>query len=264
MLRSTQTLKGYAIQATDGLLGKIEEILFDDDQWAVRYFVVNTGSWLTGKKVLISPIAVKGIKAENQTMIVTLSRQQVKQSPDIDTDKPVSRQMEIQYYDYYHWPYYWTGAGVWGIAPDPAGMLARPYSVSPSEKEAHKDERKDDPHLRSENEVRGYAIEATDARFGQVEDFIIDEESWKIHYLIIDTIKYWPSRSVLISPDWVLSISWADRKLRVNLAKDQIKSSPTFDATAPLDRAYEERLFNYYHRAKYWDKGSDDQHTRTG
>lgn len=259
MLRSLQNLTDAVILATDGEIGSVDQFYFDDEKWTVRYLVVKTGSWIARKKVLISPIAVQGFDRSLNVIRVSLTRKQVEESPDLDTDKPVSRQMEAQFHDYYRWPYYWTGAGVWGIAPYPGGMIGRPYPIPSTRTDpssGEQPEEKGDPHLRSSHTVRGYGIEATDRRFGHVEDFIFDDESWTIRYLVIDTVNFWPSKSVLVSPEWVGSISWADRKFRVNLTEEQIKNSPEFRPDEPINREYEERLYDYYGRPRYWSQDS--------
>src|SRR5205809_6020840 len=109
MLRSASEWDGYSIQATDGEIGHVAEFLFDDEKWTIRYLVVDTGGWLPGRRVLISPIALGETDWPGHRLHVKLTRQQVEESPVIDTDKPVSRQHEVSYYQYYRWPYYWGG-----------------------------------------------------------------------------------------------------------------------------------------------------------
>ena len=256
MLRSLKSLKDSVIQVDDGGVGIVVDFLFDDEKWTVRYLVVDTGTWLSGRKILISPISVESVETSTHAIRVLLTKQQIEQSPTIDTDKPVSRQMEATYHDYYQWPYYWVGYGIWGGAPYPAGMLQRPYPIRTRESSENNQSDEGDPHLRSTHAVRGYGIEATDHHFGNVEDFIIDTESWEIRYLVIDTIKFWPSKSVIISRHWVDSISWADRKLRVTLTKELIKESPEYSPDLPINREYEERLYDYYGRPTYWTQDS--------
>ena len=257
VLKSIHSLTHSVLQATDGEIGKVEECLFDDEKWTVRYLVVKTGSWLSGKKVLISPKSVRGVNLWEKSLLVSLTRKQVEQSPDIDTDKPVSRQMETQFHDYYGWPYYWADAGYWGMAPYPGGIPGSPYHqldpVGPSRLEGG--QKRGDPHLRSTREVTGYGIEASDDGFGHVQDFIVDDASWGIRYLVIDTMNFWPSKSVVLAPEWVDSISWTDRRIRVGLSKESIKSSPEYRTDRPFDRDYEERLYSHYGRARYWDQG---------
>jgi hypothetical protein len=124
-------------------------------------------------------------------------------------------------------------------------MLGRPYSLPTQPREYSKDlsEHKGDSHLRSVKVVEGYEISATDNLFGNVEDFIIDDHSWTIRYLVINTAKFWFEKAVLISPEWVSSISWSNGRIIVDLTKEQIKNSPQFDPNSPVNHEYEVRLF---------------------
>lgn len=249
MLCSLNKFLGYGIQATDGKLGKVRYFLFDDEKWVVRYWVVDTGGVLSRNEVLISPIAMKAISWQAQKFEVSLTRQQVEKSPPIDTQKPVSRQHENDYFSYYGWTGYWGHPGPWGIGPHGMGYPGR-YS---SRLAVAQDERSDqDSHLRSSKEVTGYRIDAKDARFGHVEDFIIDDESWAIRYLVIDTKNYWPSKSVIIAPDWVDSIDWSTRSLSTDLDSSVVKSAPEFRADSPIHRDYETKLHEHYGRRPYW------------
>jgi sporulation protein YlmC with PRC-barrel domain len=258
-LISIHSLSKMRIAASDGELGKVEQLFFDDESWTIRYLVVQTGSWLLGKKVLISPIAVSRLNWEEFTIEVNLTREQVEQSPDMDSDQPVSRQMESQYHDYYRWPYYWNGAAAWGMAAYP-GMLvgAYPRSALANESAAWKRQKEEgDTHLRSSKETIGYSVEALDASFGQVEDFLMDDQSWKIRYLIVDTRKFWPSKSVLLPPEWVESVSWSGQKFRIAVSERVVKEAPPYDPKLGVDRDYEQRLHGYYGRSGYWDMESD-------
>ncbi|MBK9444229.1 MAG: PRC-barrel domain-containing protein [Comamonadaceae bacterium] len=114
MLHSTQEMKDYAIGATDGEIGHVVDFFFDDQSWVIRYLVVETGSWLMSRKVLISPFALQDADWMHKRLPVQITREQVKHSPDVDTQKPVSRQHEMAYADYYGYPYYWDGSGLWG------------------------------------------------------------------------------------------------------------------------------------------------------
>jgi hypothetical protein len=260
MLRSLKSLEGFTIAAADGELGRVEQFFFDDARWTVRYLVVNTGSWLRGRLVLVSPISVRGIDTANSRIEVALTRAQVERSPDIDAQKPVSRQKEIEYFNHYGWPYYWAGTGIWGVAPFPMAMIARPYPVGGPPPLAGGDESlrddeasRGDPHLRSTREVNGYRIHARDARFGHVEDFVVDERSWEIRYLVADTVNWLPSPSVLLAPAWVERVSWEDRELQVDLTHDQVRRAPEFRPTEPIHREYERMLYDYYGRPAYWE-----------
>jgi hypothetical protein len=245
MLSKIKALKGYKLACRDGEIGKAREFYFDDQHWTVRYLVADTGSWLTGRQVLISPYALVDIDKEGHSIDVDLTKEQIKNSPQLDSDKPVSRQFEDSYYGYYGWPSYWSGPYSWGYSPniernrDKWGHLA-------------KGEKSWDPHLRSTLAVTGYDIEATDGDIGHVEDFIIDDATWAIRYLVVATKNWWPGKKVLISPQWIERISWPKSKVFINLSREFIKSSPEFTDESLLNRHYESTLYGHYNRQGYW------------
>jgi uncharacterized protein YrrD len=256
MLRSLKSLKQSRIQTSNGTIGSIADYLFDDARWSIRYLIVNTGGWLSRKEVLISPLVIEQVEASLQDIRLSVTKEKVENSPDVDSHLPVSRQKEKQHHDYYQWPYYWAGTGIGGMATYPTVMLDRARLLQTPPREFPKDLSDDngDPHLRSAKVVEGYEISATDNLFGSVDDFIIDDESWTIRYLVINTAKFWFEKSVLISPEWVSSISWSDGRISVDLTKEQIKNSPEFDPNSPVNHEYEVRLYDYYGRPNYWVK----------
>jgi uncharacterized protein YrrD len=255
MLFSIKDLRGMSIHATDGDLGKADDFYFDDQDWTIRYVVADVGSWLERHKVLISPAAVQTVAPDLKRFMTELTKEQVKNSPDWDTDKPVSRQYEALFSDYYKYPYYWGGPALWGYAPYPAGAaVAAAVQAPPAEEVANIKAEIAQSHLRSTNAVSGYAIETADGEIGDVHDFIIDERSWQIHYLVIDTGKWLPGRKVLLSPRWINDIDWANSKVKVQLDRETIKNAPGYDNPTAITRAYEERLFAYYNRPGYWEK----------
>jgi hypothetical protein len=237
-------LSDFAIGATDDEIGKVHSFLFDGQSWAIRYLVADTGTWLPGRKVLIAVTALGQPNWEGRVFPVALTKDQVKGSPDIDTDKPVSRQREIELHQYYGWAPYW-GAG-YGV---PVGGAPVPPPVDPDKA---KEAAKGDPNLRSTREVRGYRIHASDGEMGHVEDFVASDEDWVIRYLVIDTKNWLPGRSVLLSPEWVREISWDRQEVFVDVAKDTVKNCPPYDPSAPVNREYEIQMYDYYGRPKYW------------
>jgi uncharacterized protein YrrD len=248
MLRSMKSLFGTKILAIDGEIGYVHDFFFDDESWVIRYLVVDTGSWLPERKVLLSPEVLGAQDWNANTFSVDLTREQVKSSPDIDVNKPVSRQHETKLHQHYGWDYYWLpGAHHWAghVSPPPAAKKEERPPVSGSKPEV-------DYHLRSAKEVIGYHIQATDGKIGHVEDFIIDLISLIIRYMIVDTRDWLPGRKVLVSPAWVENVSWGDSKVYVNLTQEEIKYSPEFNPSDPVNRRYEERLYDYYGRPKYW------------
>lgn len=253
VLRSTNDLRGYTIHATDGDIGKIDQFLFDDETWTIRYLVVNTGNWLQERLVLISPLSLGQPNWERQTLDVNLTREQVKNSPDIATDQPVSRQQEIELFRHYNYPIYWGGTGLWGASMYPTYPgYATPVVPEEDPNRAGETE-PGDPHLRGTKEVTGYHIRARDGEIGHVEDFVIDDTSWAIRYMVVDTRNWFPGKKVLVSPRWIEAVSWAERIVAVDLTRDAIKQSPEYDPSTLLNREYETRLYRHYGRSAYWE-----------
>jgi sporulation protein YlmC with PRC-barrel domain len=243
-------LEGYAIAATDDDIGKLDDFYFDDESWTIRYLVVETGNWLLNRKVLISPFALSSADLPKERLHVTLTKKQVEESPGIDTDKPVSRQHEASFHDYYDYPYYWSGPFLWGPSPQPRLPIETQRVI---EKALAKSEETNDVHLRSANEVTGYHIAATDGDIGHVEDFIVDAETWEIRYLVVDTQNWWPGKKVLVAPLWIDRVSWIDSKVYAGLSRETIKNAPEYHPKT-FNRNYEEMLYDYYKRPKYWDR----------
>ena len=249
MLFKTKTLKKYKLNANDGEIGNIKEFYFDDKHWAVRYLVVDTGTWLSERQVLISPHALISIHKESKSISLNLSKKQIENSPSLDSDKPVSHQFELAYYDYYGLPAYWYGAYMWGTFP----YLTRDSKEWEEKKEQEKSW---DPHLRSTNDVTGHHIQANNGEIGHVEDFIIDDEAWAIRYLIIDTNNWWSGKKILVSPQWIDHVSWDELKVFVDLPRESIKQSPQFSKDFLLTRDYESNLHRHYNRKGYWEDES--------
>ena len=256
MLRSVHDWKGFTIQATDGEIGHVDQFFFDDEHWTIRYLVVDTGGWLAGRRVLISPIALGETDWPEQRLHVKLTRQQVENSPDIDLDRPVSRLQEKGYYQYYGWPAYWAGPALWGPGPYPLYYAPeeRHDIIEPDIKGESGDR-----HLRSVREVTGYAIQARDGDIGHVEDFLLDERDWSIRYLIVDTKNWLPGKKVLVAPTWISGVHWDRSNVSVDLTRSAIEQAPEYDESTGLTREYETRLYNHYSRPAYWHTQSEDR-----
>ena len=251
MLINAAQLKGLVIGATDGELGTVEQFYFDDETWAIRYLTVDTGGWLGGRRVLISPISVVRTDWQAKRLDVALTKKQVENSPDIDTRQPVSRQHEATYLGYYGYPDYWGGPYLWGPAFYPAG-LAIPTTAS---REAVADRIRRvsaDSHLRGSEAVTGYHIEAADGEIGHVDGFVVDDEAWAIRYIEVATRNWWPGNKVLVSPAWIERVSWTDSKVYVGLSREAIKNGPEYAESTPITREYENRLHLHYGRPPYW------------
>ena len=246
MLNKAKTLEGYSLQNTDGeSIGKAKEFYFDDRHWTIRYLVADTGNWLTGRQVLISPYALVAMNPDHQNIVTDLTKKQIESSPSLNSDKPVSRQFEESYHGFYGYPMYWGGPYSWGAYPHIARDREQWKTSTPGEKAW-------DAHLRSTNAVSGYNIQATDGEIGHVEDFVIDDETWAIRYLVVATRNWWPGKKVLVSPQWIERVSWSKAKVFVNLSRDAIKQSPEYTAEALITRDYEAGLYGHYQFEGYW------------
>lgn len=255
MLNVVSSLKGFEIQAKDGSLGIVSDFLFDDSTWKVRWMVVDTGRWLTGRKVLIHPAAVVSAEYGTRELTVALSKAQVEDSPDILQDRPVSRQMQNDLYSYYGWDPLWAGgmlgAGMYGGG---TGAIASPLSApvyfgASAVREAERGEVNlddGDPHLRSIAEVTGYHVHATDGNIGHVEDFLVESESWAVRYLIVNTSNWWVGQHVLISPYAVKEVDWSDHRIGLDIARDKVRSSPSWNPADTINSEFERRLHSHY------------------
>jgi len=247
MLHSANEIHNSVLEALDGDIGRCKDFLFDDRFWVVRYMVADTGKWLSGRRVLISPISLGRPDWRSGRLPVKLSRDKIKGSPPLETDQPVSRQYEIRWFDYFGWPYYWLGPGAWGAVPNPSDLYEQQQEAAPEPIEP------EESHLRSTEEVQGYRIEAQDGEIGHVEDFLLEEDSWTIRYLVVDTRNWLPGRQVIIAADWTGAIDWREKKVHVELDRDQIANSPEYDPSVPVAREYETLLYNYYGFPPYWE-----------
>ncbi|MFT7524948.1 MAG: hypothetical protein ACI9LY_000080 [Arenicella sp.] len=257
MLHKLKELEDFEVHATDGDIGHTTEFYFDDKQWVIRYLVAETGSWLESRKVLISPISIKNLNQKEKKLTVAISREQLKNSPNIDTQQPVSRQHEVNYLGYYGYPPYWGNVGLWGGYPSPY-MIAPGYrGMAPQPDEEIDDPvRKNDQdhHLRSSSAVSDYHLETNDGDLGHLQGMLIDTDTWAIRYLIINTSNWWLGHLVLIAPQWIKEVSWANAKIYADMTQQQIKDAPVYDPDIPLSREYETKIFLHYGRNAYWSK----------
>jgi len=246
VLWDASAIIGCAIEASDGRLGTVSDLLFEDVSWAIRWLIVDSGNWLPGRKVLLPLSALGQPDRAQRRFPVKLTMQQVKDSPDVDTDQPVSRQIEAHVYNYYGWDPYWSG----GYFPIDSGM-ATPFVAplygkprDPGRADAQPNE--GDPHLRSIAVVIGYHIHATDGEVGHVEDFLVDDAGWSIRFIKVDTRNWWPGKKVLIVPRSAREIDWADRLVHLDVSRQKVKGSPSYDPSITVDGAYEEKFLTYY------------------
>jgi hypothetical protein len=248
MLSKVRTLKGYKLDSLDGEIGEVEQFYFDDRYWTIRYLVANTGNWLSGRQVLISPYALVAAMKEEQHIAIDLTKKQIEDSPSLSSDLPVSRQFEEAYYRYHQWPMYWVGPSLWGSNPHLERERAKWNTSTPGDNAW-------DHHLRSTDAVDGYAIQALDGEIGHVEDFVIDDETWAIRYLVVATRNWWPGKKVLVAPQWIERVSWTESKVFVRLSREAVKESPEYTADALITRDYEAGLYGHYQLEGYWVEG---------
>jgi len=240
-LRRVKELQQYHLRALNGEFGAIEDFFFDDRAWTARYFIVNTGGWLGGRKVLISPAAITAVNEQDKVLEVGHTKEQIELSPPMEADKPVSRQYEEQFHRYYKWSFYWELMET--LAPDKP-----PTDPAISLEQSQRG----DPCLRSVQEVAGYRIGAIEDEIGHVEDFIVEDHSWAVRYLEIDTRNWLPGKKVLVAPTWVATINWAERRVQVSLPRAAIESAPAYDPSRLISREYEVKLFKHYGHPGYW------------
>jgi hypothetical protein len=221
---------GCTLGAQDGLIGTVTDFYLDDEAWVIRYLIVDTADEVRSRKVLIMPALLGTPDWVARTLPVTITREQVRNCPDIDTDKPVSRQQELGYLGYYGYGKYWGGGGLFGAATYPdilqAGLQPQPAT--------HGDHAGDDPHLRSGNVLLRYYIHAVDGDIGHVHGFIVDDHSWAIRYLVVQTSNWWPGNRVLVAPESIDSVSWADCMISLDTTRETVRNSPPYDPSQPI------------------------------
>jgi len=254
MLRSMKDMEGYSIGATDGAIGRVLDFYFDDEVWVIRYLVVETDIGVPLRRVLISPIAIGRPNWSEKVFPASLTRRQVEKSPDIDTDKPVSRQQEMGYLGYYGYGNYWGGGGLWGGGLYPDMLQAGLQIDALSAGKQGKSHSHDDPHLRSGNDIMRYYVHATDGDIGHVQGLLVDEKSWAIRYMLVNTSNWWLGHNVLIAPEWIDHVSWAESTVYVDLTRQAVKDSPPYDAATPLGREQEAVIHAHYGRSGYWSR----------
>lgn len=250
--RNMKFFEQYTILATDGEIGTVHDFFFDDITWTVRYIVVDTRKWLPGRKVLLATQAIDDAVWDKGQFKVSLTRDQIKHSPDINSEPPVSVQHEIELHQYYNWTYYWTPTGLFPIYPAAgAAPVVPPLPASERAKLTNPEKTVEgDPHLRSANEVIGYHINAADGEIGHVEDFLTDDENWALHYMVVDTKNWLPGRKVLVSPEWIADIVWEKREIAVKMTQAAVKNSPEYDPETPMTAKAENDLLEHYDAKK--------------
>lgn len=253
MLLNISTIRGHSIAASDGTIGSVSDVLFDDNSWLIRWLVVDTGVWLPGRKVLLPPSVLGHADPTSKTFSVRLTRAQIETSPELDTQSPVSRQFEMSTYNYYGWSPYWGSGyfmGGYGFPGAAITMGADPEVQRRAEEIARHQHDREESNLRSAEEVTGYHIHATDGEIGHLSDLVIEDMDWSIHYLIVDTSNWWMGQKVLISPRSAQDIRWTEHLIYLDVDRQKVKDSPPYDPDMPLDRAHEDRMAGHYAKAR--------------
>jgi sporulation protein YlmC with PRC-barrel domain len=209
MLINAKHAYGTALEGSDGRVGTLYDILFDDQSWRIRHLVVSTDRWFRGRQVLLEPEVAEAVDWPDRRLQVRLTRQDVRESPSVDTDLPAARQQMLQAAQVLLWEAYWTG-------------------VLDSSTEL-----KGDPHLRSTKMLTGLHIHCTDGPLGHVADFVIDDETWTVCDLVVDTRNWWPGKHVLVEPTLVESIHWEEREIRLALPREQLDHRPAYPHEMP-------------------------------
>jgi hypothetical protein len=252
MLHQAKTLHGYKLNSLEGEIGKVKGFYFDDYYWTIRYLVADTGNWMSGRHVLIPTQVLANVNNDAQDINIRLTKKQIEDSPPLNSDEPVSRQFEDSHSKYFAVPTYWETPSMFGLHGSAIGRLPNNVPGSERRPKSTRSSKTFDPHLRSTNAVIGYHIQGKDGDIGHVEDFIIDDDTWDIRYLIIDTQNFLEGKKVLISPRWIERVSWEDSKVFVKFSKTAIKQSPEYIEGSPLTREYETALHQHYNFQGYW------------
>ena len=240
MLWPASSLGDFGLEATDGGIGAIRDALFDDRHWTVRWFVADTGTWLPGRKVLLAAGQVEASAGDPPRLRLPLTREEVRASPPLEPEAPVSRQHEAALNRHFGSPDYCVG-------------VERPSQpMPPAVRDLEGAGGQMDPHLRSTGETTGYHVGASDGAVGQIEDFLLDPDGWVVRYLVVGTGGWWMGRQVLLVPGAVASVNWGERSAHATLTREQIRNGPEYDPSRTVDRAFEERYFGYYGYPVYW------------
>jgi len=224
MLRRSGELQWSQVISLDGEIGKVRDVCFDEASWMVRYLIVDTGGWLSGRKVPIDPRSVELIDRNLHTVWVSLSRAQIESSPRIDIGELGAREHEMQLNRHYGYGSCWTHSMPWGNG-----------QVSPARRSAAEALEIDAPSacLRGARQMLDFTLITVDGHVGLIKDFFFDDETWALRYLIVQTGSWLLGRRVLVSADRVRRVDWSAESVEVNQTRKQIEYGWEFDADNP-------------------------------
>lgn len=240
-IRKVRSLKGLRLKARDDDVGTLKQLFFDDQDWTVRYLLASTGVWFMGREVLISPKSVIEVDQETDGLVVALSCQQIKDSPEFVAGDTLSREYEADFHEYYGLDPYWQHDSSRVRTPSADAVEARANRDAGQRLAAR---------LRSSDELTGYAIQACDGEVGKVSDLLVDDGAWNVRYIEVDTGKWLAGSRVLLAPAWVGAIDWTGRIVRIPLECAAIRGAPEYTPGRLVDRDYVIRLFAHY--GKTW------------
>ncbi len=241
MLCTAKRLKSYKLKCIDGEIGHAKDFYFDTRHWTVRYLSMETGGWLSGRKVMVSPYALDSIVHSEQYLSCTLTKEQIENGPSLNYDQLVSPQFETDYHGYFGWPLYWDGPHSWGKYPY--------VRCDHDQWSDYTDSKAWTPHLQNTRDVSGHQLHVTDGKSGHIDDFIINVKTWMIRYLIVSLRDWWSENKVLISPRWVDRISNGESKIFVDFSCESLKRSPKYTEESLLTLNCETELYLNYQSA---------------
>jgi PRC-barrel domain len=235
-MQTIKRLQTCTVVTTDGRIGRLRTLYFDDRRWILRHLVVTLRHWLAVRDVLVPPDCVRRIDTTSRRLVISLNKHEVARKPEAWTDRPVSQQRETSIN-----AVYWYSVFPGPLAPRSVGHSM----IGPR--------RRDDRHLRSTAEVLGYYVHARDDEIGHLADFLVDDTASRIQYAVVDTRNWWPGKHVLVPVEWITWVSWGAATVYVNLARSVIRNAPTYDPHHPITPRDESALVEYYGRPKRRD-----------
>jgi hypothetical protein len=215
VLRNVKDLRGVDLHAIDGDIGAVREFYLDDRDWMILYLVVENDKWLSGRRLLISPIALGDANWAENRLNVLLTREEIETSPDVDLHRPITREREVEYFGHFGWPCLWEG------------------------------------ELRSTTEVINAHLDAIGGDVGRVSDLLVDE-SWTVRYLVANLQSGDEEKLWLCSPQWIGEVDWAGPIIHAALPAEKIWNAPGYDPSIPIKRDFEARLYQHYELNPYW------------
>lgn len=252
MILSIKDLFDYKLMTADGEAGEIKDALYDERDWVLRYVVVETGGWLSGRELLIPPSVLGAPDSARREFPVSMTRDQLSNSPPREAGEDITRRHEEDLYRYYGWEPYWVPEGAMG--PLPGTVMVESPEEAAETQTAVLEERHAEPRLRSIKDTLGFKVHGVDEDLGKVDNFLMDDETWDVRYVVLNTGGLFKSRRVPISVRWINNLDWENHALHLDLGKKDVHDSPDWDESLPLPRQYEVDLHSHYGRPGYWEE----------